>query len=197
MPSLTREHAAGFIENLTGLGRDTIIFAHDDCYVMAAVLAPAYGIEVPFAAVCLADWLAQALAKRRHGLLKLDKKAAFQRSCISRLAPWTDRCIDAVFELAGVERLQRCYDRMNALCCGIGLTEKLPEAATDMVARNIADALEYGAEAMVFGCPSCYAFMSQACMAVGLAPIFISDLARMAMGEIPFEARPYIRGNIE
>ena len=66
-----------------------------------------------------------------------------------------------------------------------------------MVAANIADALLHGAEAMVFGCPSCYAFMSQACMAVGLAPIFIADLARMALCEIPFEARPYIRRKIE
>jgi Fe-S oxidoreductase len=191
LPSLTREHAAGFIENLAGLGREKIIFAHDDCYVMAAVLAPAYGIDVTFTAVYLADWLAQALAQRRNEVLRLDKKIAFQRSCISRLAPWTDRCVDAVFELAGVERLRRCYDRMNALCCGIGLTEKFPETSADMVARNIADALEHGADAMVFGCPSCYAFMSGACMKVGLAPIFIADLARMALGELPFEARPH------
>jgi hypothetical protein len=30
-------------------------------------------------------------------------------------------------------------------------------------------------------------------MDAGLAPIFISDLARMALGEIPFEARPHIQ----
>jgi hypothetical protein len=62
-----------------------------------------------------------------------------------------------------------------------------------MVKDNIADALEHGAAAMVFGCPSCYAFMSAACMEAGLAPIFISDLARMALGEIPFGARPHIQ----
>ena len=197
MPSLTREHAAAFIENLAGLGRQEIVFAHDDCYVMAAVLAPGYGIEVPFRAVHLAEWLGRVLAEKNGQIKKLDKKIAFQRPCISRLAPRSDRFVDTVFELAGVERVQRGYDRDNALCCGIGLTEKFSEKSTNMVAANIADALQLGAEAMVFGCPSCYAFMSEACMAVGLAPIFISDLARMALGEIPFEARPYIRRKIE
>jgi Fe-S oxidoreductase len=193
MPSLTRDHAAGFIENLAFLGRQEIVFAHDDCYVMAGVLAPGYGIEVPFTAVHLADWLGRVLAKKGASLKRLGKKIAFQRPCISRLAPWTDGFVNIFFKLAGAERVQRRYDGMNALCCGIGLTEKFPDTSTSLVAENIADALQHGAEAMVFGCPSCYAFMSQACMAAGLAPIFITDLARMALGEIPFEPRPHIK----
>jgi len=193
MPSLTREHSAAFIENLAGLGRQEIVFAHDDCYVMAAVLAPGYGIEVPFRALHLSEWLERVLAEKNAQIKKLDKKIAFQRPCISRFASWTDRYNDQVFDLTGVERVKRCYDRANARCCGIGLTEKFPDASTNMVTENIADALLHGAEAMVFGCPSCYAFMSEACMAVGLAPIFIFDLARMALGEIPFEPRPHIK----
>ncbi|MBN2107317.1 MAG: (Fe-S)-binding protein, partial [Deltaproteobacteria bacterium] len=191
MPSLTREHAAGFIENLACLGRQEIVFAHDDCYVLAAVLAPAYGISVPFTPVHLAEWLSRVLAKKHSRLRKMDKKIAFQRPCISRLASWTDSYTDRVFDLIGIERVKRCYDRTKARCCGIGLTEKFSDTSTGMVAENIADALQHGAEAMVFGCPSCYAFMSQACMAAGLAPIFITDLARMALGEIPFQARPH------
>ena len=193
MPSLTREHAKGFIENLAVLGRKEIIFAHDDCYVMAAVLAPGYGIEAPFTAVHLADWLCRALSEKGTAVKLLGKKIAFQRPCIARLAPWTERCVNTVFELTGVERVSRRYDSMNALCCGIGLMEKYSDRSRELVQKNIADALKHGAEAMVFGCPSCYAFMSAPCMAAGLAPIFISDLARMALGEIPFEPRPHIR----
>jgi len=196
MPSLTREHAARFIENLADLGRKEIVFAHDDCYVMAAVLAPGYGIDVPFMAVHLADWLCRALAEKGTEVKLLGKRIAFQRPCITRLAPWTDRCVDTVFRLTGVERAARTYDGMNALCCGIGLMEKYPERSRELVQKNIADALKHGAEAMVFGCPSCYAFMSGPCMEAGLAPIFISDLARMALGEIPFEPRPHIRRDI-
>jgi Fe-S oxidoreductase len=193
MPSLTREHAAGFIKNLALLGRQEIVFAHDDCYVLAAVLAPAYGVAVPFTPVHLAEWLGRVLAEKNSRIRKLDKKIAFQRPCISRIASWTDRYIDRVFDLIGIERVKRCYDRANARCCGIGLMERFPDASTGMVAENMADALLYGAEAMVFGCPSCYAFMSEACMAAGLSPVFITDLARMALGEIPFEPRPHIK----
>ena len=74
MPSLTREHAAAFIENLAGLGRQEIVFAHDDCYVMAAVLAPGYGIEVPFRAVHLAEWLGRVLAEKMVRLENWIKK---------------------------------------------------------------------------------------------------------------------------
>jgi Fe-S oxidoreductase len=193
LPSVTKAYAAAFIGSLSALGRQKIVFAHDDCYVMAAVLAPAYGIEVPFEVVHLADWLAEALAQRCPDVRTLGKKAAFQRPCIARLAPWTDRFVDRVFRLAGVERVARIHDRLNALCCGIGLAEKSSAASTDLAARNIADALQHGAQAMVFGCPSCYAFMSRACMTAGLAPIFIADLARMAMGELPFEPRPHMK----
>jgi len=193
MPSLTQEHAADFIGNLAALGRKEIVFVHDDCYVMAAVLAPGYGIEVPFVCVHLADWLSRVLEEKGSEVQRLGKKIAFQRPCIARLAPWTDRYIDTVFRLTGIERVTRRYDGMNATCCGIGLMEKYPERSRDLVQKNIADALKHGAEAMVFGCPSCYAFMSAPCMAAGLAPIFISDLACMALGEIPFEPRPHIR----
>ena len=101
MPSLTREHAARFIENFADLGRKEIVFAHDDCYVMAAVLAPGYGIEVPFTAVHLADWLGRALAEKGTAVKLLGKRIAFQRPCITRLAPWTERCVDTVFRLSG------------------------------------------------------------------------------------------------
>lgn len=192
LPSLAEKHVQSFIDNLAGLG-GVIVFAHDDCYVMAAVLAPAWGIKVPFRPVQLAEWLGSVLEKHQGKVRPLKQKIAFQRPCITRRAPWTAGFVDRLFDLAGAQRVQRRFDGKNAKCCGIGLAEQLPDTGSSMVKDNITDALEHGAAAMVFGCPSCYAFMSAACMEAGLAPIFISDLARMALGEIPFGARPHIQ----
>jgi Fe-S oxidoreductase len=191
LPSLAEKHAAAFIDNTAALGGREVVFAHDDCYVMAAVLAPAWGIKVPFQPVHLAEWLGRVLEKHREKLMPVKQKIAFQRPCITRRAPWIAGFVDRLFDLAGAQRVQRRFDGKDARCCGIGLAERLPDTGASMVKENIADALEHGAEAMVFGCPSCYAFMSPACMQAGLAPIFISDLARMALGEILFGARPH------
>ena len=189
MPSLTRAHAEEFIHNLTALQAREIVFAHDDCYVMSAVLAPDWGIPVQFTPVHLAEWLCRVLSANKP-LKQPVRKAAFQRPCISRLAPKVDSFIDAVFDLTGVERVGRKYDRINCRCCGIGLIGKYPARSRELVRGNIEDALAQGAEAMIFGCPSCHAFMSGACMEAGLAPIFIADLARMAIGEVAFGPRP-------
>jgi len=185
LPSLAEQHAAAFIGSLAALGRREVVFAHDDCYVMAAVLAPSWGIEVPFRPVHLAEWLGRVMKRRKKELRTLNKKMAFQRPCISRKAPWTDESVNTVFELAGVQRVRRAYDGMHARCCGIGLAEYYPEKSASMVQGHIDDAVRHEAEAMVFGCPSCQAFMASACREAGLAPVFIADIARTALGELP------------
>jgi hypothetical protein len=99
--------------------------------------------------------------------------------------------LDAFFGLAGIERIARKYDRIAALCCSIALRETDPERGALILEKNLNDAVDYGAEAMVFLCPSCYCFMSQPCEERGLASIFITDLCRMALGELPFSSRPW------
>jgi hypothetical protein len=47
---------------------------------------------------------------------------------------------------------------------------------------------------MVFLCPGCYWLMSGQCEDRGLASMFIIDLCRMALGELPFSSRPW-KGN--
>jgi len=46
------------------------------------------------------------------------KKIAYQRPCGSRYTPAKEQMLDELFELIGVERVVREYDREKALCCG-------------------------------------------------------------------------------
>lgn len=183
--SMVRKHAQRYVDNLACLNRREIIFIHDDCYTMAAKKAPEYGITVPFRPVSIVEYMVNYLHKNSHAITKLGKRIAYQRPCISRYTPEMEHLLDVFFELAGVERIARKYDRRDALCCGIGLRETDPERATCILEKNMHDAENCGAEAMVFSCPSCYSFMSSPCEERGIAPVFITNLCRMALGELP------------
>jgi hypothetical protein len=135
----------------------------------------------------MAGWLRQ----NPDSITPLGKKIAFQRPCISRYIPEEERWLDDFFSLIGVQRVARQYDRTKALCCAAGLAEMHPEQALPIIDRNIADARAYGAEAMVFLCPNCYWLMSGTCEERGLPSMFITDLCRMAIGELSFGSRPW------
>ena len=47
------------------------------------------------------------------------------------------------------------------------------------------DAVESGGQAMVFLCPLCMATLAKQAGESGLKPIYITQLVRMALGEIP------------
>jgi len=181
--SILRSHAQQFIDSLAKLQKAEIVFAHDDCYVLAAKKAPEYGIPVPFRPVHIAEYMLSFFENSGNGTKKLNRKIAFQRPCIGRIIPECDRWIDALFFLTGITRIERDYDRSSALCCGIGLAEQKPEMSAGLVQKNIDDAKKHGAEAMVFSCPSCYWFMKDRCTGAGLKPLFITDIGRLALRE--------------
>jgi Fe-S oxidoreductase len=191
MESRVREHAQSYIDNLAHLNKKEIIFLHDDCYTMAAKKASEYGVSVPFKPISIIEYMVSYLKKNKDAITRLKKRIGYQRPCIARYSPEQEHFLDEFFDLAGVERIARRYDRKAALCCGIGLREIDPERGSKILQRNLNDALNNGAEAMVFSCPSCFCFMSQPCEERGLASIFITDLCRMALGELPFSSRPW------
>ncbi len=191
MESRVRAHAQRYIDNLAKLNRREIVFMHDDCYTMVVKKAPEYGIAVPFRAVHIIEYMLEYLHRQDRLIMRLNKKIAYQRPCISRYTPEKEPALDALFELIGVERAARRYDRKDALCCAFGLRESDPVRGAQILKRNLDDALDHGAEAMVFLCPGCYWLTSGACEDQGLAAIFITDLCRMALGEIPFSSRPW------
>jgi Fe-S oxidoreductase len=182
--SIQRKHAGELVDRLAMTGAREIVCFHDDCYAMLARLAPDYGIEVPFRPIHLAEYLAEYLKANRGRLKPLGIDIAYQRPCASRHTPEKEHFIDEVFELAGVRRVPRTYDRENALCCaGIRLMLGNGDPTPDQE-RNIDDARNSGARAIVYLCPMCMHALSDVAGKNEMPLIFLGDIARMALGEI-------------
>jgi len=182
--SVQKKHAKEFVERLAMTGAKEIVCFHDDCYAMLARCAPDYGIEVPFRPVHLTEYLAEYLHNNKDRIKPLNMNVAYQRPCASRFTPEKERFVDEMFELAGVKRVKRTYDRKGALCCGgakflLGKGDPGPEQE-----KNILDAKQAGAKAMVCLCPMCIRSLSGVAKEHDMPVIFIGDIARMALGEI-------------
>ncbi len=179
------QNAQKFIEKLVSLGKE-IVFLHDDCYAMTHTKVKDYGITVPFKYMHIFEYLRNYLRDHRGNITKLGKKVAYQRPCASRYTPEKDVFLDEIFQLIGVERVKRQYDRESALCCTGPLINVNRERAVQIQARNIDDAMAYGADALVTLCPMCDRVLRRPTSERGLNKIFITDLCRMALGEKPF-----------
>ena len=182
--SIQRKHAETFVQRLAQTGAREIVCFHDDCYTMLAHLAPEYGIEVPFRPIHLSEYLVETLAARKDSLTPLNLKVAYNRPCASRFTPEKEHFVDKLFDLIGVHRVERVYDRENALCCGSGKMMLRGADPKPDQEKNFADAREAGAQAMVCLCPVCMHSFSMTANEQEFPLIFLSDLARMALGEI-------------
>jgi heterodisulfide reductase subunit B len=114
---------------------------------------------------------------------------AYQRPCASRYSPKKDPFLDEIFELIGVTRVAREYDEANALCCGVevaGPNLKLFPRGKNFAPfrdKNVKDAKDHGAEAMVYLCAMCFATLNNKVREVGMKNYMISDICRLALGE--------------
>jgi len=182
--SVQRKHAAEFVERLSATGAKEIVCFHDDCYAMLAKLAPEYGIEVPFRPVHLSEYLVEYLRENRDRITPLNLEIAYQRPCASRHTPEKEPFIDELFEMCGVKRVARKFDRENALCCaGVKMLLGKGDIQPDQE-KNLQDAREAGAKAMVMLCPMCMHSMAGAAKEFHMPMIFLGDIARMALGEM-------------
>jgi Fe-S oxidoreductase len=193
--SIQRKHAREMVERLALTGAKEIVCFHDDCYTMLATLAPGYGIEVPFRPVHLSEYLVACLRQNRHRIKPLGIDVAYQRPCASRLTLEKEHFVDELFDLVGVRRVPRAYDRENALCCAnikllLSNGDPLPDQQ-----RNVLDAKQSGAKAMVCLCPVCVDGLAAAAGAQGLPTVFLGDIARMALGEIGLPCPSDTTGN--
>ena len=177
-----RRDAQQFIDKMASLGKD-IIFLHDDCYAMVHAKVRDYGIAVPFRYRHLFEYLRDYLRDHPSRVTKLGIRVAYQRPCASRYTPEKDIFLDEIFDRIGVERPPRRYERETALCCTAPIIRVFPELAQKVQARNIEDAIECGADAIVTLCPVCDRILRRPTTARGLRKIFITDLCRMALGE--------------
>jgi Fe-S oxidoreductase len=183
--SIMQREMRNLVERYTRLKVDRVIFAHDDCYTHMK-LAAQMGIEIPFKVLHLFDYLLSYLQNHKGEIRPLNKSIAYQRPCASRYTVEKEEVLDQIFQLIGVQRVQRAFDRSNALCCGQNLGGILParqnmEPYQDI---NVADAKDHGATAMVFLCPMCLTALRSKCLENGLEPLFIVDLCRMALAEM-------------
>jgi ferredoxin len=176
--------ARKFVDNLASLGRE-IIFLHDDCYAMAHAKAGDYGIQIPFKYMHIFEYLLNYLREHRDRIKRLGIKVAYQRPCASRFTPEKDALLDEIFELIGVQRPSRRYERGSALCCTAPIIRVFPELAQEVQAKNIDDAMNCGADAIVTLCPVCDRILRRPSEARGFPKIYITNLCRMALGEIP------------
>ena len=183
-PSVIKKRVPQVVENISKLGVNEVIFLHDECYSSFTSLCKAYGIEVPFKPTHYFEYLYNKLL---DGKIKpLNIKAAYQRPCSSRLTE-KDHFVDDIFELIGVERVEREYQGENALCCG-GVIRMIKgreglHIANDIQKRNVEDAERAGAEYFVFNCPYCYMALSEKVAKKGMKPIHMIDLCKLALGE--------------
>jgi len=179
-----RENAQRFVDSIANLGHKEVVFIHDDCYAMIAKVSE-YGIEIPFTSIHIIEYLLNYLKEHQNETIKLNKKVAYQRPCASRYTPEKEPMLDELFEIIGVERVTRKYDRTDALCCGGVFTRIMPEKTKRFQDMNLEDAKANGAEAMIFLCPICQTSLEKMCHEYGLHPVLITELCRMAVGEIP------------
>jgi len=183
--SIQHKHAQEFVDRLAATGAKEIVCFHDDCYTMLTSVAPEYGISMPFKPIHLSEYLVEYLMHSKDRIVPLNMKAAYQRPCASRLTPQKEHFIDELFRLCGVERVDRAFDRKNAMCCAaikmvLGMGDPRPDQE-----KNITDAKKAGAQAMVCLCPMCIHSLQSVARENNLPLIFLGDLVRMAIREIP------------
>ena len=183
--SFVEKYARRVIDTLASLGKD-IVYYHNEGFTLVHVKAREYGITAPFKYMHLFEYLRNYLRDHRSSINKLGKKIAYQANCATRYVPEQDAFLDEVFELIGVERPPRKYERLDAVCCAGPILATNNELAVNIQEKNIKDAIECGADALITSCPMCDIVLRQPTSQLGLPKIFITDLCRMALGEKPF-----------
>jgi Fe-S oxidoreductase len=175
------------LNGLAELGKD-IVYLHNEGYLLAHHKAKELGFDVPFKYMHLFEYMRDYFKNNPNEITKLNKKIAYQPNCAIRWMREQDEWLDEVFDLVGVERVSRKYEGVESLCCSgpaIGVNKEL---AIGIQTDNVKDAMDNGAEAMITICPICDAVMRRSTAKAGLPKIFITDLGRMALGEIPWPA---------
>jgi len=183
MDSPLVRNARRFIDNLAAIEADEIVFMHADCYAMISKM-PSYNIEVPFKATHIVEYMRNYLRGHPEEITPLNLRIAYQRPCASRYSSEIEPIVDELFELIGAERVVRTYDRESALCCGSMFERIYTERIKPVQEKNIRDAIENGAEGMVFLCPFCNTTLGRSVSEAGMVPILITDLVRLSLGEI-------------
>jgi len=184
MASPVEDGAEAVVERVAQVGAEEVICYHDDCYTLFEAIAPSLGVTVPFRPVSWLEFLHRRMTELRERIQPIAKTVAYQRPCASRYTPEKDRYVDRIFDLVGVQKPPRIYEKRQSLCCGGAIVPRDWDTANRIKHENLADAEEAGAEIMVTLCPMCFANLRKRAPEHGLGIVAISDLCRAALGEI-------------
>jgi Fe-S oxidoreductase len=185
--SLAERYGQKVIDSLAELDKD-IVYIHNEGYILAHVKAKDLGIDVPYRYMHLFEYIRDYLTNNPNDITRLNKRVAYQPNCAVRWFPQQDAWLDEIFELIGVQRVSRKYEGVSALCCGGPALFVNAELAMNIQGDNIRDAMENRAEALITICPMCDAVLRGETSKAGLPQIFITDLCRMALGEVSWPA---------
>jgi len=188
-----RDFLPKLVENLAKAaekaGTKEVILYHDGCYGLLTTWAWQYRIKVPFKPIPLVVYLRDWLREHRNEIKPLNMKAAYQWGCTTRYNPRApgyepaDKVVREIFDLIGVEWVERTYEAEKGLCCGCGIWFSQKERRKKIQEKNVMDAKEHGAEIFVFICPVCTTSMRTAVRQAGMEPYHIINLCRLALGE--------------
>ena len=181
--SLAQRYGRKVIDAFAELGKD-IVYLHNEGYILAHLKAGELGIDVPYRYMHLFEYMRDYLMDNQNVITMLNKRVAYQPNCAARWLPQQDVWLNEIFGLIGVERVSRKYEGVNALCCGGPALFVNQELAIKIQNDNIKDALDNRAEALITICPMCDTVMQGETSKAGLPKIFITDLCRMALGEV-------------
>jgi len=179
--SPVQENAPRVVEKLAATGASEIVFYHDDCYALVTTIAKEYGVDVPFHPVHIIEYLLDQVKEHADEVKPLGLRIAYQQPCASRYTPWKDAQLDELFELIGVERVEREYDRMSALCCGSPVMPRDRDRAAQIKERNISDAVAHGAQAIAYLCPLCVLNLRKVSASAGLENHHLIELVKQAL----------------
>ena len=181
--SLAEKYGRKVIEAFAGLGKD-IVYIHNEGYILAHVKAKELGIDVPYRYMHVFEYMRDYLRDNQATVTRLGRRVAYQPNCAVRWLPEQDAWLDEIFGLIGVEPVSRKYQGMDALCCGGPALFVNRELGMKLQDDNIRDAMDNRAEALVTICPMCDTVLREEMSKAGLPRIFITDLCRMALGEV-------------
>ncbi|MBD3194015.1 MAG: (Fe-S)-binding protein [Candidatus Lokiarchaeota archaeon] len=184
--SVIRERVPIILENLEKQGVKEMICFHDECYGLYNSYIPRNNFEIPqgLKPIHVFEYVYNYLKENESKIQKLNIKAAYQRNCSTRFNTEIDEYVDKICELIGVERVDREFDRENALCCGgplpmLGKKKLMRETQN----KNIKDMLDHNAEVCFYNCPMCMETMGSKVERKGLKNYLLTNLCRKALGE--------------
>lgn len=187
-PSRVELSLPSLLNKLGRLEMDELVCAHEDCYALFTKRAPELGLKVPFRPVSWVEFLYHRLWTLKHKIVSLNLTAAFQSPCSSHWTSEKESLLADLFALIGIQKPRRNFDGIKSLCCGASVRARDRSLDEKFRRLNLDDARAAGADILVTLCPVCFLTLNPITPDYGLKAIPVSDLCRMALGEISLPA---------